>query len=160
MGCILNRQLLRIEGGDAVLYARILLEPLLRIGVKGSGRAEKESIMRNILSENSIHPDIREKITHFHSETIIEVENAIQNNRIVVVGMRGNNSVRKARKNLFKAGLAFQYLEYGSYLTGWYRRLPLKMWTGFPTFPMIFVDQKLIGGNADLEKLLENGAIT
>ena len=34
------------------------------------------------------------------------------------------------------------------------RRLALKMWTGFPTFPMIFVDQQLVGGNSDLEKLL------
>jgi monothiol glutaredoxin len=36
--------------------------------------------------------------------------------------------------------LDFIYLEYGSYTKGWRRRLALKMWTGWPTFPMIFVD--------------------
>ena len=33
----------------------------------------------------------------------------------------------------------------------WRKRLALKMWTGWPTFPMIFVDQQLIGGNSDLK---------
>ena len=28
------------------------------------------------------------------------------------------------------------------------------MWAGWPTFPMIFVDQKLIGGRKDLLALL------
>jgi len=35
----------------------------------------------------------------------------------------------------------------------------LKIWTGWPTFPMIFVDQQLIGGNSDLKKLLAEKAI-
>ena len=39
----------------------------------------------------------------------------------------------------------------------WHRRLALKMWTGWPTFPMVFVDQKLIGGSKDLRALLEKG---
>ena len=37
--------------------------------------------------------------------------------------------------------------------------LTLKMWTCWPTFPMIFVDQQLIGGNSDLKKLLAQNAI-
>lgn len=116
--------------------------------------------MRTILSKTKIHPAIHQKISNFSSEIVAEVESAIQKHRIVVVGMRWNNSVKKARNNLTKAGLEFEYLEYGSYSSGWYKRLPLKMWTGFPTFPMIFVDQQLIGGNADLENLLADGAIT
>ena len=34
------------------------------------------------------------------------------------------------------AGIDFYYLEYGSYFSQWHRRLALKMWTGWPTFPM------------------------
>lgn len=110
--------------------------------------------MREILPAEGLHSTIREKVLNFHSETVVEVAQAVQNNRIVVVGMRWNNSVRKARKNLEKAGLAFTYLEYGSYTSEWHKRLGLKMWTGFPTFPMVFIDQQLVGGNSDLEKLL------
>jgi glutaredoxin-related protein len=29
------------------------------------------------------------------------------------------------------------------------------MWSGWATFPMIFVDQTLIGGNAELQALLK-----
>ena len=86
-------------------------------------------------------------------------EMIIQLNRIVVVGMRYNDSVARARKSLTKAGLDFIYLEYGSYTKGWRRRLALKMWTGWPTFPMIFVDGVLIGGNSDLKKLLAEEAL-
>lgn len=110
--------------------------------------------MRPILSSDEIHDTIHDKIHNYNSDIVAEVKQAVQDNRIVVVGMRWNNSVRKARANLRAAGLAFTYLEYGSYTTGWYRRLSLKMWTGFSTFPMVFVDQTLIGGNAELEALL------
>jgi glutaredoxin-related protein len=51
--------------------------------------------------------------------------------------------------------LAFTYLEYGSYTSQWHKRLALKMWSGWATFPMIFVDQTLIGGNAELQALLK-----
>jgi glutaredoxin-related protein len=33
------------------------------------------------------------------------------------------------------------------------------MWTGWPTFPMIFVRGTLIGGNKDLQRLLESGEL-
>jgi glutaredoxin-related protein len=31
------------------------------------------------------------------------------------------------------------------------------MWTGWPTFPMIFVKGTLIGGANDLKKLIDSG---
>jgi glutaredoxin-related protein len=30
------------------------------------------------------------------------------------------------------------------------------MWTGWPTFPMVFIDGVLIGGYNDLKKLIDN----
>lgn len=115
--------------------------------------------MRQILPNNEIHPLMQEVIGSYQHELVAEVKQALEDNRIVVVGMRWNNSVRKARVNLTKAGLDFTYLEYGSYVTGWYKRLALKMWTGFPTFPMVFIDQTLIGGNAELERLLADKSL-
>lgn len=102
---------------------------------------------------------MRGQINSFHADIVAEVDAAVQTNRIVVVGMKYNDAVWQARKNLNKAGLDFKYIEYGSYTSMWRKRLALKMWTGWPTFPMIFVDQQLIGGNSDLKKLLAEKAI-
>ena len=114
--------------------------------------------MRQVLPSENIHPAIREQVATFNSDIVSEVQDAIKQDRVVVVGMRYNGSVASACKALTKAGMDFTYLEYGSYTKGWRRRLALKMWTGWPTFPMIFVDGVLIGGNSDLKKLLaDNG---
>ena len=78
---------------------------------------------------------------------------------VVVVGMRQNPFCRKARKLLDGAGVAYEYLEYGSYLGEWRRRNALKMWTGWPTFPMIWVKGTFIGGADDLEKLAQSGEL-
>ena len=65
----------------------------------------------------------------------------------------------QARKLLEGAGIPFKYLEYGSYFGEWRPRLALKMWTGWPTFPMIFVEGKLVGGASDLAKLVDAGTL-
>jgi glutaredoxin-related protein len=78
---------------------------------------------------------------------------------VVVVGMRQNPFPRKARKLLDDAGIAHQYLEYGSYLGQWRQRNALKMWCGWPTLPMVFVKGTLIGGADDLQRLLGSGEL-
>ena len=60
---------------------------------------------------------------------------------------------------LESAKLSYKYLEYGSYLNKWRRRNALKMWTGWPTFPMVFVKGVLIGGADDLNRLIHSGAL-
>ena len=114
---------------------------------------------RNVLGESHTHPAIRERIANYNAPILKEVQAAIAANRIVVVGMRQNPFPKKARKLLDAAGLKYQYLEYGSYMSDWKRRLALKMWTGWPTFPMVFVDGVLVGGASDLEKLIASGEI-
>ena len=114
---------------------------------------------RTLLPEAQIHPAARGKIASYGSAIIQEVQAAVAANEIVVVGMRMNPFPKKARKLLDSAGLAYQYLEYGSYLGQYRRRLPLKLWTGWPTFPMVFVKGVLIGGADDLERLLESGEL-
>jgi glutaredoxin-related protein len=114
---------------------------------------------RPILPEERIHPAVREKIASWRSDVVAEVQAAVAANEIVVVGMRMNPFPKKARKLLDAAGLAYKYLEYGSYLGQYRRRLPLKLWTGWPTFPMVFVKGVLVGGAQDLERLIRNGEI-
>jgi len=114
---------------------------------------------RNILDEAHIHPAIRAKVAGNHADVVREVQQAIAAHAVVVVGMAGNPFPKKARKALAAAGIAFHYLGYGSYLKEWRRRNALKMWTGWPTFPMVFVKGTLVGGASDLERLIASGEL-
>lgn len=114
---------------------------------------------RPILEEQAIHPAIRTRIDGLHAELIAQVQTAIAHHAVVVVGMRGNPVVTQARKALTAAGVAHEYLEFGSYFSQWRRRNALKMWTGWPTFPMVFVRGVLVGGADDLKTLIDAGEL-
>ena len=114
---------------------------------------------RSILSEAQIHAAVRAKVAAHGAAVVKEVQEAVAGNEIVVVGMRQNPFPKRARKLLDEAGLAYRYLEYGSYFGGWRTRLALKMWTGWPTLPMVFVKGVLVGGASDLGRLLESGEL-
>lgn len=114
---------------------------------------------RQILEEARIHPAIRDVIAQHHRDIVDEVARAVETHAIVVVGMTQNPAPKRARKMLDAAGLPYSYLEYGSYFNNWRRRNALKMWTGWPTFPMVFIKRQLVGGADDLEKLLASGDI-
>jgi len=114
---------------------------------------------RPILDETRIHPAIREKITHWHADIIQEVQAAAAANAVLVVGMRQNPNPRHARKLLDMHGIKYKYLEYGSYFSQWRRRGALKAWTGWPTFPMVFVKGVLVGGASDLARLHASGEL-
>jgi glutaredoxin-related protein len=112
---------------------------------------------RPILDESHIHPAIRQKIATDRIDIVQEVRDAIRSNDVVVVGMAINPAPRKARKMLDAAGIPYKYLGYGSYFRDWRRRSALKMWTGWQTFPMVFVKGTLVGGASDLAKLIDKG---
>lgn len=114
---------------------------------------------RSILDEAHIHAAIRETIANNHADIVQEVQAAIAANDIVVAGMAQNPFPKMAKRLLQRQGLPFKYLEYGSYLSGWRRRNALKMWTGWPTFPMVFVKGVLIGGASELKKLIQSGEL-
>jgi monothiol glutaredoxin len=112
---------------------------------------------RPILDEAHIHPAIRDQIATANADIVREVQSAISANDVVVVGMAQNPFPRKARKALDALGTPYKYLEYGSYFGQWHRRGALKMWTGWQTFPMIFVKGILVGGASDLQRLIDAG---
>jgi monothiol glutaredoxin len=114
---------------------------------------------RSILDEAHIHPAIRETLAANHADIVREVQAALAAHSVVVVGMGQNPFPKKARKLLDAQGIAYHYLEYGSYFGGWRRRNALKMWTGWATFPMIFVKGVLVGGASDLARLMQSGEL-
>jgi glutaredoxin-related protein len=115
---------------------------------------------RNVLPESRIQPAALEKIGHYQADFLKEIQEVIAANEVVVIGMRQNPFPRKARRLLDAAGIAYRYLGYGSYLSGWRPRLAIKMWTGWPTFPQVFVRGVLVGGANDLEKLIAAGELS
>ena len=114
---------------------------------------------RSILAEDRIHSAIRDKVASHHADIVGEVQQAVDRHPLVVVGMKQNPFPRRARKALDAKGTAYEYLEYGSYLSEWRRRTALKMWSGWPTFPMVFVKGVLIGGTEELVKAIESGEL-
>jgi monothiol glutaredoxin len=116
-------------------------------------------MQRPLLPEERVDPAIRDRLASNHRDIIDEVEAAIAANDVVIVGMKQNPFPRRARKALTAAGIPFHYLEYGSYFSTWRRRTALKIWSGWPTFPMIFVKGVLVGGADDAQKLLDSGEL-
>jgi monothiol glutaredoxin len=114
---------------------------------------------RAILDESRLHPAIRGTVARHRQAIVQEVQAALAAHAVVVVGMGINPFPRKARRTLDAAGVAYHYLEYGNYFNTWRERNALKMWTGWPTFPMVFVRGMLIGGAAELDALVRSGEL-
>ena len=114
---------------------------------------------RPFLDEAHIHPTIRDKVARHQGDIVQEVQAAVARHPVVVVGMAGNPFCKRVQRVLKGAGVAFEYLEYGSYFSQWRRRNALKMWTGWPTLPMVFVRGVLVGGHDDVKRLIERGEL-
>jgi glutaredoxin-related protein len=63
------------------------------------------------------------------------------------------------RQALDEAGVPYSYLEYGSYFSKWGERLAIKLWSGWPTFPQVFVNGTLIGGEDLTKAALADGSL-
>ncbi len=109
---------------------------------------------RPTLSADKISPAAAAKQSTFHRDIVDHVAAAVARDKWVVVGMGQNPVVKKARANLAAANIEPTFISYGNYFSEWKQRLAIKLWAGWPTFPMIFRDGVLIGGNAELEALL------
>lgn len=114
---------------------------------------------RAILDDALLHPAIRPVVAGHHRELVQQVQAAVSAHPVVVVGMAGNPFVARARRALAAEGVAHEYIGLGSYVSQWRRRNALKMWTGWPTFPLVFVRGQLVGGADDLRRLIDSGEL-
>jgi monothiol glutaredoxin len=127
-----------------------------RAGVRG---IEGPVSQRPSLPASRLSPDVAAKMSAFHADVIGEIEAAVQRDPVVVVGMAQNPHVKNVRKALSDAKIAFTYLEYGSYLSEWKKRLAIKLWSGWPTFPQVFVRGVLIGGEDLTKAAIADGSL-
>lgn len=102
--------------------------------------------------------EIADSVNRYHTTILDEVIQHVAQDDIVVIGMAWNPSVQKANRLLASKDYTHTYLEYGSYISHWKERLSIKMWSGWPTFPQVFVKGVLIGGFDDLSVLMTNDA--
>ena len=114
---------------------------------------------RPLLDDAHTHPAIRSTIATHQQAIVRQVQSAIAAHAVVVVGMGMNPFPKKARKALDAASVAHHDLDYGNYFSHWRERNALKMWTGWPTLPMVFVCGTLVGGADDLNKLIASGEL-
>jgi monothiol glutaredoxin len=114
---------------------------------------------RPLLEQARIAPEAARQLGRFHADVLQEVQRAVAETPVVVVGMAQNAHVKKVRKALESAGIEFRYLEYGSYFSAWKKRLAIKLWSGWPTFPQVFVRGVLLGGEDLTVAALADGSL-
>ena len=114
---------------------------------------------RSVLDPVRIAPAATDKLQSFHGDVVAEVASAVGKHAVVVVGMAQNPHVKSVRKALTEAAIEFEYLEYGSYFSEWKKRLAIKLWSGWPTFPQVFVRGILIGGEELTVAALADGTL-
>ena len=107
--------------------------------------------MRKVLPEAQVAPAAKQAIDQYFPEIVNEVQKAVESSEWVVVGMRQNPVVKNARAFLDEKKIQFTYIEHGSYFSDWKKRLAIKLWSGWPTFPQVFHKGQLVGGFAELK---------
>lgn len=111
------------------------------------------------LDSTLIADPAREKMRAFHADVIQEIRDAVKKHDVVVVGMSQNPHVKNVRRALEDASIEFYYLEYGSYFSQWRTRLAIKLWSGWPTFPQVFVKGVLLGGEDLTKAAIADGSL-
>jgi monothiol glutaredoxin len=111
------------------------------------------------LDEKSVAPAALSAMESFHPKVVRDVQESVRLDRVVVVGMAQNQHVANVRKALDAGGVAYTYLEYGSYFSKWRERLAIKLWSGWPTFPQVFMNGTLIGGEDLTKAALADGSL-
>jgi len=114
---------------------------------------------RTVLDEAQIHPDIRARVANHHADIVQAAQRAVAEHAVVVIGMGQNPYPKRARRALDAAGVAHHDIDHGNYFGGWRERNALKLWSGWPTLPMVFVRGSLVGGADDLIKLIDSGEL-
>ena len=104
-------------------------------------------------------PEALAEMETFHSERMSEIKRAVAEHDVVVIGMALNSACGVARQALEDAGHTVHYIEIGGYFSKWRERLAIKLWSGWPLYPQVFVKGTLIGGRDRTKAALADGTI-
>lgn len=115
---------------------------------------------RRLLPDSRVMPSAERFAATYQSEFLDQVIEAVERDAVVVVGMSGNPACKTAREHFSSRGIEFTYLATGGYLSRWRARLMVKLWSGWPLYPQVFVHGVLIGGAARTGKAFDSGLLT
>lgn len=115
--------------------------------------------MRPELAHPPMTAAAAEVAARYKGALVDEVRRAVAAHDVLVVGMAWNTHVRNVRTALDEAGVKHEYLEIGNYLGRWRDRLAVKLWTGWPTFPQVFVKGTFLGGEDLTKAALADGTV-
>ena len=107
--------------------------------------------MRKVLAEAQVTSAAKNAIDQFYPDAVAEVQKAVEASEWVIVGMAQNPVVKSARKFLDEKKIQYEYIENGNYFSEWKKRLAIKLWSGWPTFPQVFHKGQLVGGFKELK---------
>ena len=130
-------------------YLMLTATMLLAVTMHAQSIDTRRTVSTQGVAETRMKPD-RASIT-------LGVETEGKN--AAVVKRDNDDAMREIFAALAAAGVAHEYIELGSYFSQWRLRNALKMWTGWPTFPMVFVRGTLVGGADDLRRLINSGEL-
>ena len=92
-------------------------------------------------------------------ERVLRLRQQVPQNRKAVFSIAEAAKDYGGVRRVDAAGIAYQYIEHGSYFGGWRARNAWKMWTGWPTLPMVFVRGVLVGGCDNVQRMLAGGEL-
>jgi glutaredoxin-related protein len=122
-------------------------------------RSDGSPLARALLDPSQVAPEALRQITSFHADVVRDAQRAIAAHPVVVIGMAQNPHVKKVRSALKEAGIDVTYVEHGSYFSKWQDRLAIKLWSGWPTFPQVFVRGVLLGGEDLTVAAIKDGSL-
>jgi monothiol glutaredoxin len=115
---------------------------------------------RRVLAADLATPAANAAIDRYKRDVLDEALAAVDAHDVVIIGMHQNMVVKGAQKLLRERGTPFHVVLHGNYLrlSDYRTRLVFKMYTGWPTFPMVFVKGTFVGGRAELKAAFDDGS--
>lgn len=116
------------------------------------------------IAERLIH-DPKKRIYHVHvfnkqyTELLTNLANQIETDTVVVIDISNGAYIEKIDSIFRMKGLEISYVEVGTPFTKIQERDAIKAWSGWHTFPQIFVNGYLIGGHEELRKAFDDGTL-
>ena len=103
--------------------------------------------------------DAQNEIALFQQPFVEELQCMINNFEIVVVGVQLNSKSRQVSTLLQASEHDFKELYLRPWLMDRRKKLAVMLWSGWPTFPQVFIRGMLIGGEQELRRAIQNGEL-
>ena len=103
--------------------------------------------------------DAQNEIALFQQSFVEELQCMINNFDIVVIGVQLSSRNRQVSSLLQATNHTVKELYLRPWMMDKHKKLAVMLWSGWPTFPQIFIRGMLIGGEQELRRTIQNGEL-